>query len=668
MRLSLIVPAHNEERRIGPMLEAYMPFLAAHYGNDVEVIVVVNGSTDDTAGVVGFHASRFPQLRCLVEPRGIGKGGALITGFRQAQGELIGFVDADGATPPEAFQELVDRIGNADMAVASRWSAGATVTPRQPLSRRIASRVFNLLTRFLFGLRLSDTQCGAKLMKRQALIPILDGLGITRWAFDVDLLFQLKRAGRSIIEIPTTWRDVSGSKIQIAAASIEMLAAIIRLRLMHSPFLWVVRLYEAVVHPLIHPHGLQSDHLYGHSILLLSCAQVANIGSLLFQVAMMRMLDAVEYGTLAAMLGLYAAVITPLTALPWAVAHFVAGLLKDGRTHDASGLVTAVSRDICRGSAVAFILFLLLSSTLMGYFNLDDQLPLFLVLASVTASVFGSLSMGALQGAQKFLWIAGIGVAWSFSRILLASLGVELVGGATGALLGQAASMVVIAAAAHLGLRRVMGRVRSSPERPPGFYLYCAQYAGASIGYALLMNADLLLVKHFFPAEDAGRYASVAMVGRMILFLPQPIVIAMFPKVVSIGKTSPADWHTLSKALVLASLMISVLALICSMFPDSILLALTGNHSPDLIPLVPLMAWGSCPLSLTFFIMNFELAQRRFAVAIPLLVCAAGYITCLIRWHGTLQQVALVLVGAACAAFLTSLGCLFWQRRGSALV
>ena len=662
MKLSLIIPAHNEEARIGRTLDAYLPFFTQRYGESVEVIVVVNGSTDGTAGIVERYVERFPQLRCIVEPAAIGKGGALILGFREARGDLVGFVDADASTPPAAFQDLVDRIGDADVAVASRWCRGATVSPPQPLARRIASRVFNLLTRLFFGLRLTDTQCGAKLMKRDALAAVLDHLGITRWAFDVDLLFQMRRAGRSIIEIPTTWHDVAGSKIDILPVSAEMAAAIVRLRLVYSPFRWVVGLYDSLIGPVIHPKGLERDHLFGHSVILLACAQASNVANLLFQAAMMRMLDSVQYGTLIAMLGVFTVITMPLAAVPWAVAHFTAGFLREGRVQEARGLVAAVTRDVAWAGVAMLALAAVASGPLLHYLKLDGRGPLLLTIVAVAASVGGSAFMGALQGAQGFAWLAGVGFVGSFARLVLAVLFVTLGGAATGALLGHAASMGIVALAGIVAVRYTLGGVRERPTRPAGFYRYCVHYALAYVGYAILMNADVVAAKHYFPAEQAGTYAVAAMVGRIILFLPQPIVMAMFPKVVSGGEVTRASWRTLGKAIVLASIVLGGTALLCSVFAETVLRVLSGHSSPELVALARLLVWGLCPLSLTFFIMNFELAQRRTTVVLPLLACAIGYLICLARWHATMQQVAIALVAAATVALLTTVACLPWKR------
>ena len=244
MQLTIIIPAHNEEKRLAKMLDEYLPFFTRIYGTDFEILTVINGSSDQTAIIAEQYAAKFTQMKYVVEPKQIGKGGAIMLGFSLAKGTLIGFVDADGSTPPAAFQDLVYRIGQADAIIASRWLKNSQVSPCQPWSRRVASRLFNGIVRLFFGLKFSDTQCGAKLIKRNTVQQILPQLGITRWAFDVDLLFQLRRAGYKTIEIPTVWHDVSGSRLKIIGASLEMSAALMRLRLLYSPFKGIVSFYD----------------------------------------------------------------------------------------------------------------------------------------------------------------------------------------------------------------------------------------------------------------------------------------------------------------------------------------------------------------------------------------------------------------------------------------
>lgn len=253
MKLSIVIPAYNEEERLPPTLTSYLAYFEPRYGDEFEIIVVVNGSRDGTERVVRERMPDHPALKVIVEPRAIGKGGAIILGFKAAQGELIGFADADGATPPEAFDDLVRHIGDAGAIIASRWFKESRVFPPQPLKRRIASRIFNFLVRLLFRVPIRDTQCGAKVLTREAVRAVLPELGITRWAFDVDLLFKLRRAGFRIVEHPTTWHDVGGSRLRIGRASLEMFVAIVRLRLLYSPFRWVVTLYDRTLGRWIRP-------------------------------------------------------------------------------------------------------------------------------------------------------------------------------------------------------------------------------------------------------------------------------------------------------------------------------------------------------------------------------------------------------------------------------
>lgn len=246
MKLSIIIPAYNEEQRLRPALSEYLVYFLPRYGAEVEILIVVNGSTDRTEQVAQEIAHGDPRIRVIVEPKRVGKGGAVRLGFEAARGDLVGFVDADGSTPPAAFQDLVEHIGDAGAIIASRWHPASKITP-QPLSRRIASRIFNGWVRIMFRLPITDTQCGAKVFTAPAIREVLPLLGTTQWAFDVDLLFQLRRAGHSIKEIATVWNDKAGSRLHVFTASTEMLAALIRLRLLYSPFKWVVPLVNRTV-------------------------------------------------------------------------------------------------------------------------------------------------------------------------------------------------------------------------------------------------------------------------------------------------------------------------------------------------------------------------------------------------------------------------------------
>lgn len=244
MKLSIIIPAYNEEKVIGNTLKDYATFYSEKLKDDFEILVILNGCRDKTSDVVKNMIKEYPQIKYKNFSEPIGKGGAVIEGFKIANGSLIGFVDADGATMPDAFHELVENIGDNEGIIASRWIKGARILKKQPLSRRIASRAFNVIVKALFGINVRDSQCGCKLFKDYAIKIITPKLGITQWAFDIDLLYLMKKLGYKIAEIPTTWKEPGYTHLNLKKTIPEMFLAISRLRLIYSPFSFIVNLYD----------------------------------------------------------------------------------------------------------------------------------------------------------------------------------------------------------------------------------------------------------------------------------------------------------------------------------------------------------------------------------------------------------------------------------------
>jgi glycosyltransferase involved in cell wall biosynthesis len=235
--LLLLIPAYNEEQRIEPVLRDYAQFFRQNYMGRFQIVVVLNGCVDDTLGVVERIAAQYSEIRWLNFPAAIGKGGALIEGLKLAPtSDLIGYVDADGATGPRAFLDLVQCCAEADCAIGSRWLPGAVLHQAQSTQRRVFSRAFHALVQALFWMNIVDTQCGAKVMRREAVEKIHSALRLADVAFDINLLYALKRSGYSIREVPTEWTDKLGSKITLNKGSLGILLSVVRLRLLYSPF------------------------------------------------------------------------------------------------------------------------------------------------------------------------------------------------------------------------------------------------------------------------------------------------------------------------------------------------------------------------------------------------------------------------------------------------
>src|SRR5437773_5922342 len=239
----LLIPAYNEEQRIEPVLRDYAAYFQKHYSGPFQIVVVLNGCTDNTIGVVRRVGQDYSSVTALEFPAPIGKGGALIEGLRLAPlADLIGYVDADGATAPPAFHDLVKHMNNADCAIGSRWVPGAVLHQSQSRKRQFASRLFHNVVQGLFWMGVRDTQCGAKVMRRAAVEKIHSSLRLADLAFDINLLYSLKKAGFKVLEVPTEWTDKIGSKVSFnAKTSLNILLSIVRLRLIYSPFYRMLR-------------------------------------------------------------------------------------------------------------------------------------------------------------------------------------------------------------------------------------------------------------------------------------------------------------------------------------------------------------------------------------------------------------------------------------------
>ncbi len=251
-KVSIIIPAYNEEKRIGETLESNLKFfkeLKKRKLLDFEIIVVVNGSKDRTIEIVKSFAEKNKELKYLDLKRGA-KGYAVISGFKEAlktDSSLIGFKDADMATKPEVFYDLIKRIDGYDGIIASRYLKGSIIHPKPTLERRIASRIFNGIIKLFLFLPYKDTQCGAKLFKRRTLEKTIPNLTFSLLAFDVDLLYNMKKLRFKIKETSTVWSDEEYSKVNFAKSGPLMALAIVRLRILNSPFRIFMNLYDWVV-------------------------------------------------------------------------------------------------------------------------------------------------------------------------------------------------------------------------------------------------------------------------------------------------------------------------------------------------------------------------------------------------------------------------------------
>ena len=226
--ISITIPAYNEEKRITNTLDSYASYFSNMY-SDLEIIVICDGH-DKTADVVKGMVKKYAQIKLFEFPSRLGKGGAIIEGWKKSNGDILCFIDADGAVSPHQLEKMFAELKKFDCIIASRSIEGAQILKRQPVLRRILSKGFNIFCNVLFHLEIKDTQCGAKVFKKEVIEKVISKLKLTGFEFDTELLWRIKKEGFSIKEVPIAWKHINKSSFSLKYVPV-MFVNLIKIRL-----------------------------------------------------------------------------------------------------------------------------------------------------------------------------------------------------------------------------------------------------------------------------------------------------------------------------------------------------------------------------------------------------------------------------------------------------
>lgn len=227
---SIVIPAFNEARRIPATLASVVACVREKKWL-AEVVVVNDGSRDNTAELVMEFARNAPEVRLIENPGNRGKGYSVRNGLLYSLGEVVMFTDADLSAPMEEAQGLFNAIEEgADIAIGSRWLERSRQTIRQPFYRRFFGRCFNRMTRAVMGLPFADTQCGFKAFTRKAAQTCFQLQTIDRWGFDPEILFIALRRGFRIKEVPVSWAHDERTQISYLKDGMRMLQDLAQVR------------------------------------------------------------------------------------------------------------------------------------------------------------------------------------------------------------------------------------------------------------------------------------------------------------------------------------------------------------------------------------------------------------------------------------------------------
>lgn len=232
--LSIVIPAYNEQNRLPQTLQLVLGWIAQHSFSFCELIIVDDGSRDETARIVAECARENPCVRLLQNPGNRGKGYAVRHGMLEAAGEWILYTDADLSAPIEELEKLCRgaREQGADVAIGSRAVDRSLVAVHQPWARELSGRCFNLVMRIVTGLPFRDTQCGFKLYRADAAREIFSRQKQEGFSFDVEDLVIAKKLGIRAVEVPVRWANVEGTKVRLSQGVLSFLD-LVKIRMDH---------------------------------------------------------------------------------------------------------------------------------------------------------------------------------------------------------------------------------------------------------------------------------------------------------------------------------------------------------------------------------------------------------------------------------------------------
>ncbi len=230
--LSIIIPAYNEEERLGPTFETLRAWMDAQE-RELEVLVVDDGSSDQTAALIRSVAAVDSRIALVSNGANRGKGYSVGHGVSRARSELVLFSDADLSTPLGELARLEAALRGHDIAIGSRALPDSRLEKRQPLYREMMGRTFNLFVQAMVFPGIRDTQCGFKLFRREAAQATFGRRKIDGFAFDVEILFVARRLGLLVNEVPVLWINDEASRVDPIRHSAQMFRDILTIRALH---------------------------------------------------------------------------------------------------------------------------------------------------------------------------------------------------------------------------------------------------------------------------------------------------------------------------------------------------------------------------------------------------------------------------------------------------
>jgi O-antigen/teichoic acid export membrane protein len=386
---------------------------------------------------------------------------------------------------------------------------------------------------------------------------------------------------------------------------------------------------------------------------MFSALLVVHVCNMAFQMVTGRILPEEEFALLAAFLGVLAILQRPLSTLRTAVCYYSSQLTKE-RPGDIRRLIRKWIFVTAVPSFLAGAVLVLCSPWVADFFHLKRQAPIVIVGLTLPALCWLPVLNGAAQGMQKFKWCSAATMLGALARLLIGGLAIGLLYPACGwAMLGHGMGMWISCVVLVLALWFALHGRGGAGGKLPSMRLYLMQSFGILMAFGILMTADIVMVKHYLPDENG--FAFAATLGRMAVFLPGAIVVAMFPKVAS-SNSADEQRNIFLRSLGLTVCATLLVLLVCFIFPRFLFRIFFGMEVDDsmvsYLRLMSLMMVLASALNIT---VQYGLALHRFRALLPVGVAAAGYILLVAFMHDSVYNVIFAGIGCNLLALTLSL-------------
>lgn len=391
-------------------------------------------------------------------------------------------------------------------------------------------------------------------------------------------------------------------------------------------------------------------------VILFSTITVANVADYLFHLYMGRYLNPADYGILYSLITLLMIVSVPTITVRTVMAKYVAHFMIQGEYGKVRSLLFSSLRVVFLGGLFGFGVFSFASGQIAQYLQIPSRTPVIIVGIILLIAVIMPVGRGTLQGLQKFghlglNFVSQAGLKLG-SGIILVYFGLKVNGALTAFILGGIAALFLL-------LRPLNFLFHSKEATGSIGFKKIYQYSGPVIIAIsclwVMVNVDVILVKHFFKPLEAGYYCAAALIGRVIFFLPESIAMVMFPKTSQLHVQRRESFSVLKKTLLFVGLLAGGAATVCILFPSFVTWVVWGTKYSSSAPLVGKFAFAMSLFSLTHVLFLYQLSIHHFRFLYLVGICAILEITAITIFHSTVSQVVWILVASATVLFLLNL-------------